>query len=57
MKELDYGRVGMRIRQIRKAKGWSQEELAKKCGISMSFFGAYRTRNEDYEPGDTGRYL
>ena len=39
MKELDYGRVGMRIRQIRKAKGWSQEELAKKCGISMSFLG------------------
>lgn len=39
MKELDYGKVGMRIRQVRKAKGWSQEELAKKCGISMSFLG------------------
>ena len=39
MKELDYGRMGMRIRQIRKAKGWSQDELAKKCGISMSFLG------------------
>ncbi len=39
MKELDYARIGMRIRQIRKAKGWSQDELAKKCGISMSFLG------------------
>ncbi len=38
-KELDYGKMGIRIRQLRKAKGWSQEELAKKCGISMSFLG------------------
>lgn len=39
MKELDYTRMGMRIRQVRKAKGWSQDTLAKKCGISMSFLG------------------
>lgn len=39
MKELDYDSMGMRIRQVRKAKGWSQDELAKKCGISMSFLG------------------
>lgn len=39
MKDLDYGRIGMRIRQVRKAKSWSQDELAKKCGISMSFLG------------------
>ncbi len=39
MRELDYGKVGMRIRQVRKAKGWSQDALAKKCGISMSFLG------------------
>ena len=39
MNELDYGRMGKRIRQVRKAKGWSQDELAKKCGISMSFLG------------------
>ena len=39
MKELDYGKMGMRIRQTRKLKGWSQNDLAKKCGISMSFLG------------------
>ena len=39
MKELDYGRLGMRIRQVRKTKGWSQNMLAEKCGISMSFLG------------------
>lgn len=39
MRELDYARIGMRIRQIRKARGWSQDELAKRCGISMSFLG------------------
>ena len=37
MKELDYARIGMRIRQIRKVRGWSQDELAKRCGISMSY--------------------
>ena len=39
MRELDYEKMGIRIRQVRKAKGWSQDELAKKCGISMSFLG------------------
>ena len=39
MKELDYGKMGMRIRQVRKIKGWSQDALAQKCGISMSFLG------------------
>lgn len=39
MQELDYAKVGERIRQIRKAKGWSQGELAKKCGISMNHIG------------------
>lgn len=39
MRELDYGKVGKRIRQLRKAKGWSQDVFAKKCGISMSFLG------------------
>ena len=39
MRELDYAKIGIRIRQVRKVKGWSQDELAKKCGISMSFLG------------------
>ncbi len=39
MREMDYGKMGMRIRQVRKARGWSQDILAKKCGISMSFLG------------------
>ena len=39
MRERDYGKMGMRIRQVRKAKGWSQSDLAEKCGISMSFLG------------------
>ncbi len=39
MKEVDYGRMGKRIRELRKAKGWSQDALAKRCGISMSFLG------------------
>ena len=39
MRDFDYGKMGKRIRQIRKAKGWSQDELSKRCGISMSFLG------------------
>lgn len=39
MPEIDYAKMGMRIRQIRKAKGWSQEEFAKKCSISVAFAG------------------
>lgn len=39
MEELDYHKIGERIRQARKIKGWSQEKLAKKCGISLNFMG------------------
>lgn len=39
MQELDYVKIGARIRQLRKINGWSQEELARKCGISMTFMG------------------
>lgn len=39
MKELDYGMIGRRIRHARKLKGWSQETLAAKCGICLSFMG------------------
>lgn len=39
MQELDYAKMGTRIRQLRKAKGWSQDALARKCGISLNFLG------------------
>lgn len=39
MQEIDYVKMGMRIRQARRKHRWSQEELAKKCGISLSFMG------------------
>ncbi|MDE7312282.1 MAG: helix-turn-helix domain-containing protein [Eubacterium sp.] len=39
MRELNYTKIGSRIRQVRKAKGWSQDKLARKCEISMSFLG------------------
>ena len=39
MQQLDYSEIGKRIRQVRKAKKWSQGALAEKCGISMSFLG------------------
>lgn len=39
MRDLDYGKIGMRIRQARKAKNLTQGELAQRCGISMSFLG------------------
>ena len=39
MHESDYAKMGSRIRQIRKTKGWSQDKLAKKCGISLNFMG------------------
>ena len=39
MQELDYEKIGARIRQVRKAKGLSQDKLAKRCGISLNFMG------------------
>lgn len=39
MQELDYVGIGMRIRRKRKEKGLSQDDLAKECGICLSFMG------------------
>lgn len=36
---LDYKALGMRIRQQRKKLKMTQEDLAKKAGISVSFLG------------------
>ncbi|MFB5762034.1 helix-turn-helix domain-containing protein [Paenibacillus medicaginis] len=32
-------RVGNRIRQLRKAKGWTQEQLAEAAGLHYSYMG------------------
>lgn len=32
--------VGVRIRELRKHKGWSQEELAEHAGFHISFIGS-----------------
>ncbi len=39
MQKLDDRKIGTEIRRIRKARGWSQEELAKRCGVSLNFIG------------------
>lgn len=39
MEQLDYAKMGARIGKIRKLKGLSQDTLARRCGISLSFMG------------------
>lgn len=39
MNELDYRKIGQKIRAARQAKGWSQDRLSEKCNISLSFMG------------------
>ena len=31
--------LGVKIRELRKAKGWTQEQLAKAVGVSTNFIG------------------
>ena len=37
--QLDYIAVGERIRQMRRDRGLTQEQLAEACGLSASFIG------------------
>lgn len=44
-KSIDYFKIGQNIRQLRKAKGLSQEELAEKIGISVTHMSHIETAN------------
>jgi transcriptional regulator with XRE-family HTH domain len=32
-------KTGIRVRQLREEKGWSQEEFADRCGVHRSYMG------------------
>lgn len=42
---MDYFEIGQRIRKIRKAKGYSQEQLAEMTGISVTHMSHIETGN------------
>ena len=42
---MDYYKIGQKIRKYRKAKGFSQEELAEKVGISVTHMSHIETGN------------
>lgn len=44
--------IGERIRQIRKAKGLTQEELAEKAGINASYMGTVERGDRNISIGD-----
>ena len=39
-KERALIRLGANLRQAREAKGWSQEEMAFRCGVHRTYVGA-----------------
>ncbi|MBQ9198854.1 MAG: helix-turn-helix transcriptional regulator [Lachnospiraceae bacterium] len=42
---MDYYKIGQRIRRLRKACGFSQEQLAEKVGISVTHMSHIETGN------------
>ena len=42
---MDYFEIGQRIRRIRKAKGYSQEQLSEMVGISVTHMSHIETGN------------
>lgn len=42
---MDYYEIGQRVRCARKAKGWSQEQLAEKINISVTHMSHIETGN------------
>ena len=41
--ELDYAKIGQRIRQARIARGWQQAELAYRAGLNSSYISHIET--------------
>ena len=39
MSEIDYRAIGQRIREVRKKKGLTQEQVSELCDITPSFYG------------------
>jgi len=44
-KSLDYGKLGVRIREIRKQRGYTQEKLSEMVGISPNYLSRVETNN------------
>lgn len=42
---LDYGKLGVRIREARKAKGYTQERLSEIVGVSANHLSRVETNN------------
>ncbi len=43
LNELDYAKIGQRIRQARIARGWQQAELAYRAGLNSSYMSHIET--------------
>lgn len=39
--------LGRRVRRLRQRKGWSQEELARRTGLALSFVAALESGDKD----------
>ncbi|WP_310551946.1 helix-turn-helix domain-containing protein [Paenibacillus glufosinatiresistens] len=46
---MDTKRVGLRVRSFRKLKGYTQQELADRAGISLALLGAVERGNRRLE--------
>jgi len=68
--QADLHKFGLRLAEIRKARGWSQEKLALESGLARSYLGGVErgqrniavlnilklARSLDCEPGDLLRF-
>ena len=42
-----YTRFGKRVRELRKAQGWTQEELANRAGLDRTYIGRCETGRQN----------